>query len=70
MIEAFLESASDLPDDDLGVARLGLRLGADGHAELVSRLDDLLQEFAARPPEPGGRPWSVFLAVHPDIDRD
>lgn len=70
MIEAFLQTTTDLGDDDLGVARLGLRLGEEGHAELVSRLDELLQEFAARPPDPAGRPWSVFLAVHPDIDRD
>ena len=70
MIDAFLQSASVLDDEDLDVARLGLRLDDDGHAELVGRLDDVLQEFAARKPDPGGRPWSVFLAVHPDPDRD
>ena len=45
------------------MSRLGLRLDDAGHAELVRRLDDVLQEFAARPPDPGGRPWSVFVAV-------
>ncbi len=70
MIEAFLESAVDLSDQQLDVSRLGLRLDEAGHAELVQRLDDVLQDFAARPPDPGGRPWSVFLAVHPDPDRD
>src|SRR6201991_3260222 len=67
MIEAFLETASDVGEEDLSVSRLGLRLG---HADLVRRLDEVLNEFAARPPDPHGRPWSVFVAIHPDPDRD
>jgi predicted ArsR family transcriptional regulator len=70
MIEAFLESAAELDDQDLDISRLGLRLDEAAHAELVRRLDDVLQEFAAREPDPGGQRWSVFLAVHPDPDRD
>ena len=70
MIDAFLESAAILTDDDLDVTRLGLRLDEQGHAELKQRLAGLLQEFASRPADPAGRPWSVFLAVHPDPDRD
>jgi hypothetical protein len=52
------------------VSRLGLRLDDAGYADLVGRLTEVLQEFAARPPDPEGRPWSVFVAVHPDPDRD
>jgi hypothetical protein len=70
MIDAFLASAAVLPDAELGVSRLGLRLDEAGYGELVTRLDDVLQDFAARQPDPDGRPWSVFLAVHPDPDRD
>jgi DNA-binding transcriptional ArsR family regulator len=70
MIEAFLETTSDVGEEDLSVSRLGLRLDAAGHAELVRRLDEVLNEFAARSPDPNGRPWSVFVAVHPDPDRD
>lgn len=70
MIEAFLETTVDLPDEDLRLSRLGLRLDEAGYAELTRRLDEVLQDFADRPPDPGGRPWSVFLAVHPDTDRD
>ena len=70
MIDAFLESAGTLGDQDLDISRLGLRLDEAGHAELVRRLDEVLQDFAAREPDPGGQPWSVFLAVHPDPDRD
>lgn len=70
MIEAILESVSGVDAADLEVSRLGLRLDAAGHAELARRLDEVLQDFAARPPDPGGRPFSVFLAFHPDVDRD
>jgi predicted ArsR family transcriptional regulator len=70
MIEAFLETASGLGEDELRVSRLGLRLDEAGHAELVRRLQEVLEEFAKRPADPDGRPWSVFLAVHPDPDRD
>jgi predicted ArsR family transcriptional regulator len=70
MIEAFLAEAAVVADDQLRVSRLGLRLDGAGHAELTRRLQEVLDEFAARPPDPDGRPWSVFLAVHPDPDRD
>jgi DNA-binding transcriptional ArsR family regulator len=70
MIAAFLESAAALPAEQLEVWRLGLRLDEAGRAELFRRLDEVLQEFAARPRDRDGRPWSVFLAVHPDPDRD
>jgi predicted ArsR family transcriptional regulator len=70
MIEAFLESAAGVADDGLLISRLGLRLDEAGHAELVGRLQEVLEDFASRPADPGGRPWSVFLAVHEDPDRD
>lgn len=70
MIEAFLETTAGLDDHELQISRLGLRLDAAGHTELMKRLDAVLQEFAARPADQDGRPWSVFLAVHPDVDRD
>jgi predicted ArsR family transcriptional regulator len=70
MIEAFLETTAGLDDEQLRLSRLGLRLDEAGHAELTRRLDELLQDFADRPPAPEGRPWSVFVAVHPDTDRD
>lgn len=59
-----------LPDPELQVARLGLRLDDDGRAELQRRLDEVLDEFATRPPTPDGAPVSLFLALHRDPDRD
>lgn len=70
MVEAFVTESAMVADADLGASRLGLRLDEAGHAELTRRLDEVLQDFASRPPTPGGRPWSVFLSVHPDPDRD
>jgi predicted ArsR family transcriptional regulator len=70
MIQAFLETTSDVGEEDLSVSRLGLRLDAAGRADLVRRLDEVLNEFAARSPDPNGQPWSVFVAIHPDPDRD
>lgn len=70
MVEAYVSETALVDEHDLGVSRLGLRLDEAGHQELRQRLDAVLQDFAARPPTPGGRAWSVFLAVHPDPDRD
>ena len=70
MLEAFAAEVQRAPAADLGLQRLGLRLDEAGHAELTERLHALLDDFASRPPTPGGRPWSVFLSVHPDPDRD
>jgi hypothetical protein len=37
--------------------------------ELRERLHDRLDESAERPADPGGGPWSVFVAMHPDAGR-
>jgi len=63
-------TAGGVPDPELQVARLGLRLDDDGRAELQRRLDEVLDEFATRPPTPDGAPVSLFLALHRDPDRD
>lgn len=63
-------AAGGVPDPELQVARLGLRLDDDGRAELQRRLDEVLDEFATRPPTPDGAPVSLFLALHRDPDRD
>ena len=36
-------------------------------AELVRRLREVLDEFSDD--DPGGKPWSVFIALHPDPPR-
>jgi DNA-binding CsgD family transcriptional regulator len=70
MVGAFLDEIRHI---DLGrsrMSRLGLRLSPEEHVELYDRLFAILAEYEARPPTPGGRAYSVFLAVHEDVTRD
>jgi predicted ArsR family transcriptional regulator len=70
LIDAFLQEVALLPDPDaMLTARLGLRLDETTHAELRKRLGDLLEEYAGRDPDPGGTPYSVFVALHEDVTR-
>ena len=59
--EEYAEAARLAPTQ---ISRLALRLSDAEHAELVDRLGAVLQDFAARPPTPGGTPWAAFLSVH------
>jgi hypothetical protein len=70
MVQAFLEESRAAGTERAKIARLGLRLTGPEFEQLTERLDALLADYAARPPSPGGEPWSVFLAVHPDPGRD
>jgi DNA-binding transcriptional ArsR family regulator len=69
MLDAFLAEAARVPVEQLVLSRLGLRLSDDDMRELRDRLQDLLDEFAERPSDPAGGPWSVFVAMHPDAGR-
>jgi hypothetical protein len=70
MLDAFLHEIRAVRLEQVEMARLGLRLTDEEYAELRQRLSDLLDEYARRPPSAQGRPYSVFLSVHPDVDRD
>jgi len=69
LVEAFLEELAEADPRTVTSGRMGLRLTDEHHAELVSRVNALLDEYAAMPPDPDGRPWSVFVAVHEDVAR-
>jgi DNA-binding transcriptional ArsR family regulator len=69
ILQAFVDEVAGVPAEQLDASRLGLRLDDAGRAELGERLQALLDEFAARAPDPAGRPWSVFLSIHPDPGR-
>jgi DNA-binding Lrp family transcriptional regulator len=70
LIDAFLQEVALVPDpSQMMTVRLGLRLDAAAHDELRHRLDALFQEYASREPDPGGRPYSIFLALHEDVTR-
>lgn len=69
LLDAFLQEASLVDAVDLDTARLGLRLSPAEWEEFKDRLAELLDEFAARPDDPDAAPWSVFVAMHPDVTR-
>jgi DNA-binding transcriptional ArsR family regulator len=65
MLEAFLaELAEAGPDATTGFSRLALTLDKASLQELQGRLQEVLDEFADRPPDPDGEPYGLFLAMH------
>jgi DNA-binding transcriptional ArsR family regulator len=69
MLEAFEAEVRDADLQQVRMARLGLRLRPDELEAFQDRLQELLDEYAARPPSPDGDPVSVFLTIHPDTGR-
>jgi DNA-binding transcriptional ArsR family regulator len=70
LLEAFVGESSGADPASTDVVRLGLRLDDEGRRELGARLQQVFDDFLDRGPTPGGRPWSIFLTVQPDPDRD
>ena len=65
MLEAFLaELAEAGPDATTGFSRLALTLDTASLQELQGRLQEVLDEFADRPPDPDGEPYGLFLGMH------
>ncbi|WP_456824863.1 ArsR/SmtB family transcription factor [Cellulomonas sp. P5_E12] len=69
LIDTFLEEVALVDPATVLTSRLGLRLDAAAFEELVARVNDVLQDFAARTPDPDGTPYSVFWALHEDVSR-
>ena len=69
LIDTFLEEVALVDPATVLTSRLGLRLDAAGFEELVARVNDVFQDFAARTPDPDGTPYSVFWALHEDVSR-
>jgi DNA-binding transcriptional ArsR family regulator len=69
MVDTFLEELAEADPTTVRMSRLGVRLSEPEHAELMGRIDAFLQELAARTPTPGGRPYSLFFALHEDAGR-
>ena len=66
MLQTFLDELADAGGELADASRLGLRLNAEHRAEFTNRIGAVLDEFAARPPDPDGERWSVFVAIHAD----
>jgi DNA-binding transcriptional ArsR family regulator len=68
MVETFLQQIAGLPPDDLNTTWLGLKLTDEHKDELERRLFELAQEFKERGPDADGKPYSLFTALHPDLN--
>jgi predicted ArsR family transcriptional regulator len=70
VLDAFLAEVRLVDLDDAGLARLGLRLSERDFQELRDRIGELLNEYADRPRDPEGKPYSIFVACYEDVSRD
>ncbi|MBF8188385.1 winged helix-turn-helix transcriptional regulator [Nonomuraea sp. K274] len=70
ILDAFLEEVELVDIEECDFTRLGLRLNAEGRAELHRRMAEVLEEFRRMRPPPDGEAYSLFLALHRDVARD
>jgi predicted ArsR family transcriptional regulator len=70
LIDAFIEEIALVRAETIGTARIGFRLSDKTLDELTERLTLLLNEYVERPDDPDGKPWSFFMAIHPDPNRE
>jgi DNA-binding transcriptional ArsR family regulator len=69
MLEAFLaELAEAGPGAARDFTRLALTLDDGSLEELRTRLRDIFDDFAARPPDPGGRTYGLLFGMHLQAD--
>ena len=68
MVETFLQQIAGLPPDVVDTTWLGLKLNDEHREELAQRLYDVINEFKERKPDPDGKPYSLFTALHPDLN--
>lgn len=69
MLSTFLEEVAEADPESVQMTRLGVRLDAAEHEELMSRVHAFFVELAARRPTPEGRPYSILFALHEDAGR-
>lgn len=69
MLSTFVEEVAEAEPESVRMTRLGVRLSAAEHDELMSRVDAFFGELAARRPTPDGRPYSILFALHEDAGR-
>ncbi len=68
LVETFLQQIEGVPPEDLDITWLGLKLNAEHKAEFQHRLHELATEFKDRGPDPDGDTYSLFTALHPDLN--
>lgn len=68
LVETFLQQSAGVAPDDLDVTWMGLRLNDEHKRELQERLYGLMNEFKERGPDADGASYSMFTALHPDLN--
>jgi DNA-binding transcriptional ArsR family regulator len=70
MIDVFRTEVAQLGDPaQVNASRLGLRLDKEQYELLNQRFKVLFDEVTGWEPGPEARPYSLFLAIHPDTGR-
>ena len=69
IVDAFLEEAAEAGIENVEMSRLGIQVSAAEMDEFRSRLYELLEDFERRPYVRDAEPWSIFVALHPDVAR-
>jgi hypothetical protein len=65
MLEAFLAKLAEAgPGATRDFTRLALTLDDRSLEELRRRVREVFDDFAARPPDPGGRPYGLLFGMH------
>ncbi|WP_116198990.1 ArsR/SmtB family transcription factor [Amycolatopsis circi] len=65
MLEAYLAELAEADLAETDTARLVVQVPAGEVAEFKRRLDGLLEEFKARPRDPGAERTAVYVSVYP-----
>lgn len=66
LVETFLQEVNGLSPDEIQVLRVGLRLEEEDQRELLTRMRELIEEFAGREAPPDAVATSLFVAHHID----
>ena len=69
LVETFLQEIQGVQPMDLQITRAGLRLTPSRLEEFIDRLSAVIEEFVMGPQDEAGEPWSLMLAVHPDLQQ-
>lgn len=70
MLQVFQAEVARLDDPaQVDTSRLGLRLNEEQYEDFQRRLHSLLDYLTEQEPGPGAKPYSLFVAIHPDVDR-
>lgn len=66
IMDTFLQQVAEVPPEQVQMSWLGLRLNTAHQQLLGERIQELLEEFKALPPDPDGESFSLVVVVHPD----